>query len=520
MAAALFDKILIANRGEIACRIVRTARAMGYRTVAVFSEADADALHVKSADEAVYIGASPPPESYLKIEAILDAARRTSAGAVHPGYGFLAENPDFAEACEAAGLTFIGPPANVIRALGDKASAKAYAAGCNVPCVPGYFGEDQSDRRLSLEAERIGFPLIIKAVAGGGGRGIRPVAGPGSFEGELHSARREAMAAFGDARLMLEKKIEEPRHIEVQIFGDAHGNVVHLFERDCTVQRRRQKIIEEAPSPVLDDALREKITASAVAIARAVRYRNAGTVEFISDRDSNFYFLEVNTRLQVEHPVTEMLTGIDLVEWQLRVASEEPLPLTQDKIERKGHAIEIRLCAEDPANEFAPQTGRIELWRPPAGGGIRVDSGIEEGGAVSPFYDSMIAKVIAHGASRAEAARKLRHALTSAPLLGLRTNQALLSRLLASKEFREATLSATSLDDWARAGHVLLRDSVPSREMIALAAAIFANGSKMPFMMKLDCNDGVRGVSYRPGADGASILEFDGDVSELRIEET
>ena len=334
----------------------------------------------------MHIGASPPAESYLNIGAILDAAKKSGAGAIHPGYGFLAENADFAEACEAAGIVFVGPPAQVIRALGDKARAKAIAAAAGVPCVPGYPGEDQSGGRFQSEAGKIGFPLLIKAVAGGGGRGIRAVASAVFFQDELEAARREASAAFGDARLMLEKLIEAPRHIEVQVFGDAYGSVAHLFERDCTTQRRRQKIVEEAPSPALTEELRAQVTGYTVALARSAGYRNAGTVEFIADRNGNIYFLEVNTRLQVEHPVTEMLTGIDLVEWQLRIAAGEPLPLRQEQISRAGHAIEVRLCAEDPADGFRPQTGGVSLWRPGEAAGVRIDSGIEEGGSVSPFY--------------------------------------------------------------------------------------------------------------------------------------
>src|SRR5258706_7750953 len=318
-----FEKILIANRGEIACRIIRTAKAMGYRTVAIFSNADANALHMRMADEAVGIGASAPQESYLKINAILEAASRTGAEAIHPGYGFVAESANFAEACESAGLVFVGPPAAVIRQMGDKAAAKSLMQAAGVPCVPGYAGDDQTDERLALEAAKLGFPLLIKAVAGGGGRGIRAATSAAEFPDQLAAARREAKSAFGDDRLMLERLIEHPRHLEVQVFGDSQGNIVHLFERDCTTQRRRQKIIEEAPSPLLTQAVRDRLTGYALAAARAVEYRNAGTVEFIADRDLNIYFLEMNTRLQVEHPVTEMITGLDLVEWQLRVAAGE-----------------------------------------------------------------------------------------------------------------------------------------------------------------------------------------------------
>jgi geranyl-CoA carboxylase alpha subunit len=515
--AAAFDKILIANRGEIACRIIRTAHAMGYETVAVYSDADANAPHVKMAGEAVHIGASPPGESYLNIPAVLHAAKKAGAGAIHPGYGFLAENAGFAEACEAEGIVFIGPSASTIRALGDKARAKAIAEAAGVPCVPGYMGEDQTHSRLESEAAKMGFPLLIKAVAGGGGRGIRAVANASLLQGELEAARREASAAFGDGRIMLEKLIEEPRHIEVQIFGDAYGSVVHMFERDCTTQRRRQKIVEEAPSPALSEEQRAKVTGYAVALAKRAGYRNAGTAEFIADKSGSIYFLEVNTRLQVEHPVTEMLTGLDLVEWQLRIAAGEPLPLSQEEIKRSGHAVELRLCAEDPDDGFRPQTGEVIYWRPKALPGVRFDSGIEEGGTVSPFYDSMIAKVIAHGTARAEAVRKAQSALKTAPLLGLRTNQSFLFRLLGSPEFAGAALSTASLDAWGQSGHRLFDKAVPPEESFALAAAVFANGAQMPLSIEIECAGVEKEARYRPGIGGVSILEIEGNIHELLI---
>ncbi len=450
MTGKPFRKILIANRGEIACRIGRTAKAMGYRTVAVFSDADANSLAARSADEAVRIGASAPQESYLKISAILDAARRTAADAIHPGYGFLAENADFAEACEREGIVFIGPPADVIRKMGDKAAAKALMQAAGVPCVPGYFGDDQSDRRLALEAGKLGFPLLIKAVGGGGGRGIRAVGALTELPEQLGAARREAKAAFGDDRLMLERLIGHPRHLEVQVFGDAGGNVVHLYERDCTAQRRRQKIIEEAPCPVLTPALREKLTGYAVEAARAVRYRNAGTVEFIADADLNIYFLEMNTRLQVEHPVTEMVTGLDLVEWQLRVAAGEPLPLRQDQISVSGHAIEVRLCAEDPYDGFRPRTGTV-LRAPRSRDGVRVNSGIEEGSVVSPFYNSMAAKVIAWGCNRAEAARGSCVRSRMIPFLAFQPTSSFLSSCCAAMSSSSRRLPQTrSMHGWRR----------------------------------------------------------------------
>jgi geranyl-CoA carboxylase alpha subunit len=475
--AKAFQKILIANRGEIACRVIRTAKVMGYRTAAVFSDADADAPYVRLAGEAVRIGPPAPHESYLKIDAILAAAKQIGADAIHPGYGFLAENASFAEACEGAGLVFIGPPAGVIRKMGDKARAKAVMAEAGVPCLPGYSGEDQLDAKLTAEAEKLGFPLLIKAVGGGGGRGIRGVRGTRELAGQLAAARREAKNAFGDERLMLERLLEEPRHIEVQIFGDRHGNIVHLFERDCTVQRRRQKIIEEAPCPALTPAQREELAAYAIQAARAAGYENAGTVEFIADSALNIYFLEMNTRLQVEHPVTEMITGVDLVEWQLRVASGEPVPLCQDQISIRGHAIEARLCAEDPFDGFKPQTGTVVYWRPAPSEGVRIDSGIEEGSEVTPYYDSMIAKVIAHGRSRDEGIRRLACALEDNPLFGLPTNQHFLAQLLRSEEFRQSTLAADTLDVWAEGESSLFRRRKAPDEIWALAAALFAGPS-------------------------------------------
>ena len=359
-----FSKILVANRGEIACRVMRTARTLGYRCVAVYSDADAEAPHVAMADEAVRIGAAPAAESYLNVAAILDAARRTGADAVHPGYGFLSENATFAQACADAGLTFIGPPAAAIAAMGDKAGAKRRMVAAGVPTVPGYLGDDPSDECLTIEAETLGFPLLVKAVAGGGGRGMRLANSAAELPEALAGARREAQAAFGDATLMLERLIPQGRHIEIQVFADAHGNAVHLGERDCTSQRRRQKLIEEAPSPIVTPALREAMGRDAVAAALAVGYRGAGTVEFIVDAQLRHYFLEMNTRLQVEHPVTEMITGLDLVEWQLRVAAGEALALAQDEIVFSGHAIEARLYAEDPYAHFAPQTGTVLHYRP------------------------------------------------------------------------------------------------------------------------------------------------------------
>ena len=376
------NRILVANRGEIACRVMRTARAMGYRTVAVFSEPDAASPHVALADEAVALGGQTAADSYLRIDAILDAARRTGADTVHPGYGFLSERADFAQACVDAGLVFIGPPAAAITAMGDKAGAKRRMLAAGVPCVPGYLGDDQSDAALTGQANLLGYPLLVKAVAGGGGRGMRLVHAPGELAEALAGARREAASAFGDGTLMLERLVPDGRHIEIQVFADAHGNAIHLGERDCSAQRRRQKVIEESPSPFVDAAMREAMGRDAVAAAKAVGYVGAGTIEFIVDAQRRHFFLEMNTRLQVEHPVTECVTGLDLVEWQLRVAAGEALPLRQDEIRWTGHAIEARLYAEDPYDHFAPQAGRIVHWRP-ARAGVRVDDGIAEGGAVS-----------------------------------------------------------------------------------------------------------------------------------------
>ena len=469
-----FGTLLIANRGEIACRVIRTARRLGFRTVAVYSDADADAAHVRLADRAVRIGPAAPSASYLVIDAILAAAQLSGADAIHPGYGFLSENAAFARACAEAGLCFIGPPADAIEAMGDKAAAKTRMAAARVPVLPGYLGEAQDDATLQIEAERIGPPLLVKAVAGGGGRGMRLVRALDELPAALASARREAKAAFGDDRLLLERLVEGGRHIEVQVFADAHGNVIHLGERDCTAQRRRQKVIEEAPSPIVDPAMREAMGAAAVAAARAVGYRGAGTVEFIVDAERRFHFLEMNTRLQVEHPVTEAITGLDLVEWQLRVASGEPLPLRQDQIVLNGHAIEARWYAEDPAEGFAPQSGRIHYWRPDrhADADLRIDSGIREGAVIAPHYDPLLAKLIVHGRDRADAIRRLRSGLRKLPLLGLRHNGRFLANLLDHAAFRTATMDTAMLDRWAAEGGTLFAREAPSSSVFALAAAL------------------------------------------------
>ena len=483
----MFNKILIANRGEIACRVIRTARALGYRTVAVYSDADRDAPHVALADEAVHIGPAPAAESYLQFDAILGACKATGADALHPGYGFLSENAAFAQACEDAGVLFIGPPASAITAMGDKALAKQRMIAAGVPCAPGYLGADQTDATLVAEAKKLGYPLLVKAVAGGGGRGMRLVRHDSELQAAIEGARREATSAFGDGTLMLERLIDNGRHIEIQVFADAHGNAVHLGERDCTAQRRRQKVIEEAPSPVVSPQMRAQMGADAVAAALAVGYRGAGTVEFIVDAQNHHYFLEMNTRLQVEHPVTECITGQDLVEWQLRVAAGEPLPLAQEDIMLSGHAIEVRLYAEDPYDGFAPQTGAVRYWRPAqalagrargqaAFGEVRIDAGIREGGEVTPYYDPMVAKLIAHGRDRTDAIRRLMAALDDAPLLGLRHNARFLRDLLDHPAFREARMHTTLIDQWQQAGEPLLQRPQPDALAWALAAAALAAG--------------------------------------------
>jgi geranyl-CoA carboxylase alpha subunit len=513
-----FSKILVANRGEIACRVMRTARTLGYRTVGVYSDADAAAPHVTIADEAVRIGAAPAAESYLKITAILDAALRTGANAVHPGYGFLSENATFAQACTDAGLTFIGPPAEAIATMGDKAGAKRRMVAAGVPTVPGYLGDEQGDERLMAEAEVLGFPLLVKAVAGGGGRGMRLANSAAELPEALAGARRDALASFGDATLMLERLIADARHIEVQIFADAHGNAVHLGERDCTAQRRRQKVIEEAPSPIVTPEMRETMGRDAVAAALAVGYRGAGTVEFIVDAQLRHYFLEMNTRLQVEHPVTEMITGLDLVEWQLRVAAGEALPLRQNQIRFEGHAIEARLYAEDPYAHFAPQTGAVLHFRPEDAlrPGVRIDAGIVEGGRVSPHYDPMLAKVIAHGRNRDNAIRCLIAALEDAPLLGVANNGRFLRDLLGHERFRGATMHTALLDEWSAADEPILQQPQPSDTDWHLAAALFAgkptwrSDSVASFALTLVCGDENRTLEVMPPAKPGAVSLADG----------
>lgn len=432
-----FSKILIANRGEIACRVIRSAKAKGYATVAVFSDADAGARHVQEADEAFRLGGGPLQESYLSVERVLAAVRVTGADALHPGYGFFSENADFAEQCERAGITFIGPMPDSVRVMGDKARSKRRMIEAGVPCVPGYEGDDQDDALFVREADRIGFPVMVKASAGGGGRGMRLVHDRSNLEAALASARSEAKNAFGDDRLLLERAVIDARHVEIQVFGDCFGNVVHLGERDCSVQRRHQKVIEEAPSPAVDADLRRRMGDAAVRAAAAIDYVGAGTVEFLLGKDGEFYFLEMNTRLQVEHPVTECVTGIDLVDLQIDVAAGLPLPFSQDDISIAGHAIEVRLYAEDPQQEFLPQTGVATVWQPATGEGVRVDHGLVTGQVISPFYDPMIAKIIATGSNRDEALRRLVQAVRGTHLLGVATNREFLLDALSVEEFRD-----------------------------------------------------------------------------------
>lgn len=437
----MFSKILIANRGEIACRVIKTARRLGIRTVAVYSEADANARHVRLADEAVLLGPAAARESYLVAEKILDAARRTGAQAIHPGYGFLSENADFAEACVAAGVVFIGPPASAIRAMGSKSAAKALMEKAAVPLTPGYHGDNQEPEFLKQQADAIGYPVLIKAAAGGGGKGMRLVDKGEDFIAALASCQREARSSFGNDQVLVEKYITRPRHIEIQVFGDSRGNCVYLFERDCSVQRRHQKVLEEAPAPGMTPERRRQMGEAAVAAAKAVGYVGAGTVEFIANQDGSFYFMEMNTRLQVEHPVTEMITGQDLVEWQLRVAAGEALPLRQEQLQIRGHALEARIYAEDAGKGFLPSTGRLLHLVPPAEGlNVRVDTGVEEGDEITPHYDPMIAKLIVWDEDREAALARMRQALADYRVVGVTTNIDFLSRLVSCPAFAGADL--------------------------------------------------------------------------------
>lgn len=470
MSRPPFQRILVANRGEIACRVMATCRRLGIETVAVYSEADRQARHVRLADRAVCIGAAAASQSYLNVERLLEVANAQQVDAIHPGYGFLSENASFAQSLDAAGIRFIGPSADTITKMGSKAEAKAVMERASVPVVPGYHGSNQDVDHLFQHAERIGYPLLIKASAGGGGKGMRIVSQAGNFASELGAARREAKAAFGDDSVILERYLTEPRHVEVQVFGDQHGSVVHLFERDCSTQRRYQKVIEESPAPTISDEQRQAMCQAAVAAAQAVNYVGAGTVEFIVDADGSFYFMEMNTRLQVEHPVTEMVTGLDLVEWQLRVAAGQRLPLYQDQIRTRGHAIEARIYAEDPNKGFLPGSGRLQrLTFPEASEHVRVDSGVEEGDEVTVHYDPMIAKVIAWGPDRNSATVSLRQALKQTVVIGPADNSGFIEHLLGHPQFTAATITTSTLDSHLDA---FLPPTQPTNMVIAAASCI------------------------------------------------
>ncbi|SEV86575.1 biotin carboxylase N-terminal domain-containing protein [Luteibacter sp. 329MFSha] len=557
----MFDRILIANRGEIACRVIRTCRRLGIRTVAVYSTADADAQHVRLADEAWPIGGPRPAESYLRGDAIIEVALRSGAQAIHPGYGFLSENTDFARACAAAGIAFIGPRPESIDAMGSKAAAKALMERHAVPLVPGYHGDDQDPAHLADEAKRTGFPLMIKAAAGGGGKGMRIVRDAEGFAEALASAQREAANAFGDTRVILERYVEHPRHIEFQVFGDTHGNIIHLNERECSAQRRYQKVLEETPSPFLDEARRERMGAAAVAAARAVDYVGAGTVEFIVAQDGEFFFMEMNTRLQVEHPVTEETLGLDLVEWQLRVAAGEPLPLAQDAIRATGHAIEVRLYAEDPEANFLPGSGRlVSLDLPRASAHVRLDGGVVAGDTVTIFYDPMIAKLIVHDRDRTQALERLRAALADTEIVGPKSNVAFLERLARHPvvvegridtgyldrhldEFLTGDAAPTDLDRFAAATAFLLGDEAtrhapaadphspwaasdawrlghPGKRVVALMEGgrrheIDAHGHGGDYILHLD--DRACTVSGARLGDGVLSARFDGQARRVPI---
>ncbi|HEY1708653.1 MAG TPA: acetyl/propionyl/methylcrotonyl-CoA carboxylase subunit alpha [Rhizomicrobium sp.] len=513
----MFRSLLIANRGEIAVRVMRTAKRLGVRTVAVYSDADAHAMHVALADQAVRIGSPPARESYLRIDAILEAAKQTGAEAIHPGYGFLSENAEFAEACAAAGIVFVGPPANAIRAMGLKDRAKALMAKAGVAVVPGYLGQDQALATLAKEADKIGYPVLIKAVAGGGGKGMRRVDAPGEFAAALESAKREAKSSFNDDHVLIEKYVARPRHIEMQVFADSHGNAVHLFERDCSLQRRHQKVIEEAPAPGMPPAMRAAMGEAAVKAAKAVGYVGAGTIEFIADasdglKDDRFWFMEMNTRLQVEHPVTESITGQDLVEWQLRVAAGEKLPKTQDQLMISGHAMEVRLYAEDPQRGFLPSIGTLERLRFPDG--VRVDTGVREGDIVSPYYDPMIAKVIVHAATREAAASGLASALEQTEVAGVRTNNAFLIRALRQPQFVAGDIDTGFIG--RHEADLIPPAEIPPRALTAAAqhvVASFAGHSGDPWGVQ----DG-----FRLSGKSAQIVSFtvDGKRTDIPVTHT
>jgi geranyl-CoA carboxylase alpha subunit len=523
-----FFKILIANRGEIALRIMRTARRLGHGVVAVYSDADRDARHVREADQAVRIGEALPAQSYLKTAAIIAAAQASGADAVHPGYGFLAENAEFAQACEDAGVVFIGPSPAAIKAMGNKAGAKTIMRAAGVPCVPGYQGDDQSDAVISAGANRIGFPVMIKAVAGGGGRGMRLVCDAAAFPDALRSARSEAKAAFGDGTVFLERAVINPRHIEIQVFGDRYGNAIHLGERDCSVQRRHQKLIEEAPSPAVSPELREKMGSVAVAAVKSIGYEGAGTLEFLLDPSGNFYFMEMNARLQVEHPVTEAITGLDLVELQLRVAAGEPLPLTQDDIKFSGHAIEVRLCSEDASHDFMPQSGRMARWQMPET--IRVEHALQSACDIPPFYDSMIAKLIGFGATREEARGRLISGLEQAIAFGVTTNQAFLMSCLRHPVFAKGEATTAFIGKHRDA---LMAPHQPSPSHAALAALLLyvtnphaprwcggrSLAASFPMPLRVEIDHVVSDLDIARERDGSYLVSIEGQEHRFGIDE-
>lgn len=522
----LFHKILIANRGEIAVRVIRTARKMGYRTVAVYSEADKNAAHVLAADQAVCVGPASVSESYLMIDNIIAAAHKTQADAIHPGYGFLSENPAFARACAAAGIQFIGPDASAIELMGSKRLSKVAMLDAGVPCIPGYQGAEQSDQVLIEKAADVGFPIMVKASAGGGGRGMRLVTEQGELAAQIKTARSEALSAFGSGELILERAVLAPRHIEIQIFADSQGNTVYLGERDCSIQRRHQKVVEEAPSPFVDEGLRERMGQAAVSAAKACGYRGAGTVEFLVDSDKNFYFLEMNTRLQVEHPVTELITGLDLVEWQLRVAAGEMLPLTQEDVSLNGHAIEVRLYAEDPRQNFMPQTGNILVWQYPEREGIRVDHGIHCGDTVSAHYDPMLAKVIAFGPDRATAARRLASAIEDIQLVGVNTNKRFLLNVLRHPAFINAE-ATTAFIEQHFTEHASTQNTAPAIGTLARAAMIYfqhpsfgqpswSSAAPQVYRFTLKINEQAHAVQIQKQEDGY-LVKSEAQETELTL---
>jgi 3-methylcrotonyl-CoA carboxylase alpha subunit len=526
----MFKKILIANRGEIACRVAATARRMGIQTVAVYSDADTNAKHVAACDEAIQIGGNAPAESYLRWERIIEAAQATGAQAIHPGYGFLSENEAFATACDKAGLVFIGPPASAILAMGLKAESKRLMEKAGVPLVPGYHGTKQDAAHLKQEAQRIGYPVLIKASAGGGGKGMRVVGKAADFDAALASCQREAKNSFGNEAVLIEKYVQRPRHIEIQVFGDTHGNYVYLFERDCSVQRRHQKVLEEAPAPGMTQALREQMGQAAIDAARAVNYVGAGTVEFIVEQNNDkmdFFFMEMNTRLQVEHPVTEAITGLDLVEWQLRVASGEALPLKQEQLRINGHAIEARICAEMPDREFLPATGTLQVYGLPVcsefeRGAIRVDSGVRQGDSISPYYDSMVAKLIVHGATRDEALARLDAALAQTHIVGLATNVQFLRQVVQSQSFAKADLDTALIEreravlfDQEKLGFSMAASSVVAHSLLREQAGVAAGATRSGWIDPFARRDGwcAYGTAQRNFE-----FEFHGKAETARLE--